>query len=535
MPKFALIIFALLSTLIVHGEELFDKYHDNKELDSFISGLNSPLLKKSILAETESGNSIHLLKLSNSQTPRPALLILGDTKASSAVGTEILIEWISSLLKNEDKLKNLIAKNDIYIIPRPFPDSLQTFFGKVKYETDLNSTSVDDDGDLEVNEDGLEDLNEDGFITLIRIADDEGEFIESKDSPYLMVKSKDKNAKKFQVISEGIDNDKDELFNEDPAGGVNPNRNFAFMYPYFSKDAGTHQLSETETYALADFIFKHPEINLVFSFGDEDNLSKPWKEDKNKARNPIRSTIYKDDEQLYQTYSDKFKATLKNDEIRNGVQNPAGRFAHWIYYHFGRISLTTIPWQIPIKDIPGELSAEAKEIEWLKKNRPQSLVEWKQIKHPDFEDKQVEIGGVKPFYRFIPNHEECAVLAEKYSIFFEELIKVQPAIEVKDFKQEKLNNSLTRITLKIKNTGNAPLSCTSGRKSDKMYPLNVKLKIPEKWQVYNGSPRVQVNNLQIDETKELSWLILTNDGDQKINVDFSCPQINDFTFTAGDK
>ena len=108
-------------------------------------------------------------------------------------------------------------------------------------------------------------------------------------------------------------------------------------------------------------------------------------------------------------------------------------------------------------------------------------------------------------------------------------------IEVKDFKQEKLNDSLTRITVKIKNSGKAPLSSTSGRKSDKMYPLNVKLNIPEKWQVYNGSPRVQVDNLKVEEKKELSWLVVTNGSKAAITVDFSCPQINDFTFKAGDK
>ena len=42
----------------------------------------------------------------------------------------------------------------------------------------------------------------------------------------------------YRILSEGIDNDHDEAFNEDGPGGVSPNRNFTFRYPVFAPARG---------------------------------------------------------------------------------------------------------------------------------------------------------------------------------------------------------------------------------------------------------------------------------------------------------
>lgn len=297
-----LILISAIFCFSLHSEDLFDSYYDNKEISTIIESLDSKFLTSSILTKTKAGNPVHCLKISDSNERKPALLILGDTNPASPVGSQILLIWIKKLLANEQVLKELLKTNTLYIIPRPFPDALDSFFGDVKYESVLNTTPVDDDKDLSVNEDGFEDLNNDGFITTIRIKDENGEYSEHKDSSFLMIKNETSKEARYKIISEGIDNDKDELFNEDPAGGVNPNRNFSFEYPYFQNDAGLHQMSEEETLAISEFAFKHQEIFLVFSFGLEDNLTTTWKEDPQKKKSQVRSTIYKEDEKLFNLY-----------------------------------------------------------------------------------------------------------------------------------------------------------------------------------------------------------------------------------------
>ena len=49
------------------------------------------------------------------------------------------------------------------------------------------------------------------------------------------VDGKNDEAGKYRVLSEGLDDDHDEAFNEDGPGGVSPNRNFPFRYPFFAR------------------------------------------------------------------------------------------------------------------------------------------------------------------------------------------------------------------------------------------------------------------------------------------------------------
>ena len=89
---------------------------------------------------------------------------------------------------------------------------------------------------------------------------------------------------RYRLITEGIDNDHDEAFNEDPPGGVSFNRNFTAHYPFFGVGAGPHQVSEIETRAVADFAFSHSNIALVFSFAPKTTCSKP-------GRNPRSPSV----------------------------------------------------------------------------------------------------------------------------------------------------------------------------------------------------------------------------------------------------
>lgn len=533
MTRYFLLFLFFVFTL--KAEPLFEAYHDNKELDQFINSLNSQYLKKEILGKTLGANTIHCLKFSSGKETKPAILILGDTNPASPAGTEIILQWLKKSVQNKAELEALLESCSLYIIPRPFPDALDSFFNKPYRENQLNKTPVDSDSDLELNEDGFEDLNGDGFISVIRIKDDNGTFFEHKDSPLLMTKTKNDKSASYRLISEGIDNDKDEAFNEDPAGGVNPNKNFSFSYPYFQKDSGIHQFSETESKAIADFAFKHPEIFLVFSFSSEDNLVKPWKEDPQKKKASIRSTVYQEDEVFFELYSSKFKSAFDIKKLNHSKNTANGSLAHWAYYHFGRISLTTTPWEIPADEIKGEQAAEIKELEWLKKNRPQALSQWSRIKHPDFPGKICEVGGIKPFFSFVPDIDVCTQKAEKFNSFIQSIKDCRPKLLVTEFKTEKLSDSLSRLTLKIKNEGTLPFRSKIGEESRKIHPLNISLDLPKTWSLYNGHIKTQIGNLKVKEEKEISWLIITDGIDRHVKARFSSPQIIDFHAVTGEK
>ena len=96
----------------------------------------------------------------------------------------------------------------------------------------------------------------------------------------------------FDVFVEGIDNDDDEAWNEDPGDGVAFNRNFSFQYQPFQLQTGPHAVSEVETRAVADFVWDHPHIAVVFCLGRHDNLTEAWKmnsQDRGRVRTSVDS------------------------------------------------------------------------------------------------------------------------------------------------------------------------------------------------------------------------------------------------------
>ena len=167
----------------------------------------------------------------------------------------------------------------------------------------------------------------------------------------------------------------------------------------------------------------------------------------------------------------------------------AGSFAEWAYFHYGRWSFGARGWWVPTevakkpaadanddakspgdtnkgetdanmgdakpKDAkPADDSREAttdkkppvatapksdsrgaddiKALKWFATQKIDGFVDWKEIKHPDFPDKKVEVGGFKPHYRLNPPIGEIKSLAEKHAAFLVELGKLFPQVAIKE-------------------------------------------------------------------------------------------------------
>ncbi len=118
-----------------------------------------------------------------------------------------------------------------------------------------------------------------GFITLVRITDPTGTFVECDEDKRIMVPADLAKGEtgRYKVISEGLDNDDDDKFNEDGSGGVIFNKNFTYNYEEYGVNAGLHAMSEPESKAVADFLYDHFNIYMTLAFGPQDNLGQPMK------------------------------------------------------------------------------------------------------------------------------------------------------------------------------------------------------------------------------------------------------------------
>ena len=279
-----------------YGQGIPSKYHSFDEMTKVIKNLTSTysdIARMESIGKTIKGRDIWLITLHKGDPDQAhALLVVGGTEAIQIVGSEMALrfaEHLASHYGKVDSVTKLLQTTTVYVVPRVSPDATEAYFEKPMRERATNYRPTDDDHDGLVDEDDVEDLNNDGVITMMRIKDPHGEWMVHPDDSRLMRKADASKGERgsYLLYSEGIDNDKDEQWNEDAVGGVDFNHNFPFNYQFFSPNAGVHQVSENETRAIADFIFSKQNIGVVFSFSSNDNLTTPWRSE---PRRPATAT-----------------------------------------------------------------------------------------------------------------------------------------------------------------------------------------------------------------------------------------------------
>src|SRR4030042_3070383 len=205
---------------------------------------------------------------------RPAAFVAANIEGSHLIGTEAALALCEKLLKgyrSDKAITELVDSRTIYVAPLLNPDAAGAFFNRPQFERTTNVRPVDEDLDMLVDEDDPDDLKKDGLITQIRVKDPEGKWLPDQTEPRLMKMADPQKGERgiYKMYTEGLDNEGDGEYNEDPAGGVELNRNFPHDYEYNVKAAGLYPVSEAETLALIEFLVNHRNIALVLNFSTE--------------------------------------------------------------------------------------------------------------------------------------------------------------------------------------------------------------------------------------------------------------------------
>jgi hypothetical protein len=553
----ALVTVGLVSALVA-GKSTVEGYSDFAALSSELKELaKSELCDVTSLAKSPGGRDVWLVAIGRGEThKKPAILVLGNVEAPHLVGSELAVRVARDLVKrgegDDQAARELLDRVTLYIIPRPNPDGSEAFFAGPLQERAGNARKTDDDRDHVSGEDPADDLNGDGLITMMRVEDPAGKHRPHPNDARVMVEA---NAKKnergeYTLYVEGRDEDHDESFNEDGAGGVSFNRNFTFKYSYFKPAAGPNQVSEPETRAVAEFAYDHPNIAAVFCFTPEDNLMHPWKAGSDQGR--IRTSIQSADADLMNFIAEKYR------DIHGGKDAPSspagqGSASEWAYYHYGRWSLAARGWWIPkveaekkseddnAADVPksdakkeGEDSKAAEKksdekakksdekakksdersaelvnaLRWFEREKIDGFVAWKGIEHSDFPGKKVEVGGFKPFVLLNPPAKELDSLGEKHTRFVVELAGLLPQLKITESKVESLGSGVYRVTATVVNGGFLPTMSEMGRVSGTPYPLQGELQLSDEVTFIQGTPRREISPLAGSGGKaELLWLV----------------------------
>jgi len=389
-------------------------FSDGEKRIAEVARQNSSWIQISAIGNSAGGKKLHLLTVAapGKVKPelRPAVFVGANLVGFHNAGTQAAVAFVEKLVAKKDDaaVRTLLETRTFYVAPMLNPDAHDGLFQGPKYRRSLNAGKLDRDLDGLVGEDGPNDLNNDGKITMMRIADPAGEWIiDEKDSRLMRRADPLKGEKgKFKMMAEGIDDDKDGLYNEDPAGGYRPDRNFAHAWNEADPESGPWPSAQPESKAIMDFLIKHRNVAMAVVFGPANNLLEMPRGAGGRTgdigsmkvtvpRNIANATgldaskeytidevyeVLKDsplaraqggltkeavaqflgggpatapdaeDLKFYQSFGDDYKKLLDKaglDNKRIGGQSAPGGLQNWLYYQYSTMAIELDVWGIP--------------------------------------------------------------------------------------------------------------------------------------------------------------------------------------------
>lgn len=498
----------------------------------------SELVQVRSLGVTLGGREILVLTVGVGDVDRkPALAVVGSVQPSHLLGAELSLRMARRLVEQagaDPAVRALLDRFTFYFVPRPAPDGGEALFRRPWQEHDGNARWTDDDRDGESGEDPGEDLDGDGALTWMRVSDPQGKFLAHPGDGRVLIEANPREDERgvYALFPEGTDNDGDGAWNEDGSSGVEFNRNFPFQYPHFRRGAGPNAVSEPETRALADFLYDRRNIAIVFSFSPEDNLMHPWQPNAQIEGERIKRVLLGADAPYVQFMARAYQ------EIRAGADAPAppdgeGSFTEWAYFHYGRWSFAARGWWIPkvppppgdgekkngsaepaqprVGRLPKPDDARGQELinalRWFEREGIPGFTPWTAIPHPDFPGRTVEIGGIRPFFRWNPPAREFDDLTTRHFAFLRRLAEWMPELRVSDTRVERLGDGMFRLTVVVANHGYLPTMAAMGKVSGAVDPLWFELTLPKGAELRSGAVRGRLEPLDGGGGKvELTWL-----------------------------
>lgn len=522
-----LLILALTAILATLSPDADCQYRDHGQTATLVKSLATQypaLCTSRSLTRTAGGKDIWLITIgTGDRDNKPGIAIVGGIDGKYVLGRELALGFAGNLLagSGEKTTLDLLEKVTFYVLPDVSPDASVQYFTGLRYERSQNTRTTDEDRDFLYDEDPCEDLNGDGVITLLRIADPAGKYIECEEDKRVMVTAETEKGKTgiYSVFTEGTDNDKDGKFNEDGAGGVSFNRNLTYNYEEFGPNSGLYPVSEPETRAVVDFLYDRFNIYMVIAFGPQDNLAEPMKAreqpgtqspqesgrqgDQRRERKAMTS-ILKTDETINKLVSDKYREITGLKGTPPPVKEP-GSFTDWAYFHYGRYCFGTPGWWINVEK--GK-NAEAEFLKFAENRKLEDVfVPWKEIIHPDFPDKKSEVGGIKPFVMYNPPADSVGSLIELHSRFIKEISAMHPELEFLDVQTENAGSNISRLTLKVHNKGLFATSAEAGEPNIWTRVMRLSLEPSAGQTIISGLKVQRIGRLNGDESAEFSWLI----------------------------
>ncbi len=387
----------------------FDRYRDVRGIADALDRIHRAWPERTRLAsmgKSREGRDLLVMTVFDATggdpDQKPIMYIDGNTHGNEVQASEVCLFTIKYLLTRDDPfVAGLLRRVTFVVAPTVNPDARDRFFHAPATPHGPRGVMrpVDDDRDGAFDEDGPDDLDGDGEILRMRVKDVNGEFVVDERDDRLMRRKKPGEQGQYRLLGlEGRDDDGDGAFNEDPPGGVDPNRNWPSQWrpEEHQHGAGPFPLSEPETRATALFLLSLPHLSGVQSYHNAGRmiLRPPAAWTDREIRMPG------EDKALYDEIGRRglfVLPTYRTLQIREDLYRVYGGFVDWTYLDLGAFSFTNELWGEIGKGVPGagddpRLAA----LEWNDVAlHGEGFVRWHEVEHPDL--GTVELGGWRRF------------------------------------------------------------------------------------------------------------------------------------------
>jgi hypothetical protein len=338
---------------------------------------------------------------------------------------------------------------------------------------------------------------------------------------------------------------------------VHFNRNFPCNYRFFGAGAGLYPMSEEVTRKLADFVVAHPEIGLVFTFGNVENLLQT---PKGEAPKRPPTGVHEGDVPYLRELGASWREALGLKKELS-VRAEPGSFADWIYYHRGRLALAAQAWSPAIqtalpekkKEEPKPESGDRKEsadapeparpgpevgkrpggnegetggkgnpedrafLKWAEEHAPGAFIEWRAVEHTDFPGRTVEVGGWAPFARSNPPEAHVEDWVKKHTSWLTSVAQRLPRVSVRDVKVKALGHSVYDLVVQVENLGYLPTVLAQGELTREVFPTRVELNVaPEA--MLTGRPRATLPAIPGSSGMREARFVLNGGGLARVTV-----------------
>ena len=321
------------------------------------------------------------------------------------------------------------------------------------------------------------DVDGDGRVLTMRIADDNGAWVEHPQEPRLMIpvdhELAPEGARRFRLLAEGTVTDWDGFTVPTPRSteGLDMNRNFPAGWGTGVTGSGDHPMSEPEIDSLVRAVSARPNIcgyNAYHTNGGF--LLRPSSTKPDSQLPPEDVWAWKEIGRRCTVLSGYPVHSVYEDFTWDKSDTMSGAADDWAYEHIGVFSWTTEFWDVISKATDHRSSTyiwyegptveeELAVIAWLEANAPGHVHPWRAFDHPQL--GSVEIGGMDDF-RVWTNAPSPVLRAEvaPHSEFAIHQAMLSPKLEIIHTRVQPLGNDTWRVEAGIANTGWLPTHVT---------------------------------------------------------------------------